>query len=39
MGLPAAFGAALEGYETHLRDERGRGPNTVRFRPGGARPR
>jgi integrase/recombinase XerC len=30
MELPAAFGAALEGYETHLRDERGRGPNTVR---------
>jgi integrase/recombinase XerC len=28
--LPIAFREALEGFHTHLRDERGRGPNTVR---------
>jgi integrase/recombinase XerC len=30
MELPPAFADALEGYEIHLRDERGRGPQTVR---------
>ena len=28
--LPIAFEEALAGFATHLRDERGRGPNTVR---------
>ena len=30
MELPAAFADALEAYESHLCDERGRGPHTVR---------
>ena len=30
MTLPIALEEALTGFATHLRDERGRGPNTVR---------
>lgn len=29
-GLPIAFAEALEGFTAHVRDERGRSPNTVR---------